>query len=54
MKDLWDEFLLKFKEVQRATFCDPLNYIFNNISDLVTNMIDRRAGRDLAGRLGTI
>jgi len=51
MKDPGDEFLLKFEEVQRAAFYDPLNYIFNNIIKLLVNIIDRRGGRDLDGRL---
>jgi len=51
MKDPGDEFLLKFEEVQRAAFYDPLNYIFNNIIKLLVNIIDRRGGRDLGGQL---
>jgi len=54
MKDPWDEFLLKFEEVRRAAFYDPLNYIFNDIGKLLLNIIDRRGGRELDGQLGTI
>jgi hypothetical protein len=52
MKDPGDEFLLKFEEVQRAAFYDPLNCILNNISKLLMNIIDRRGGRELDGQLG--
>jgi len=52
MKDPGDEFLLKFEEVQRAAFYDPLNCILNNISKLLMNVIDRRGGRELDGQLG--
>lgn len=53
MKDPWDEFLLKFEEVQRLAFCDPLNCIVNNINKFFMNIIGRRGRRDLDGRLGT-
>ena len=52
MKDAGDEFLLKFEEVKRAAFYDPLNCILNNISKLLMNIIDRRGGRELDGQLG--
>jgi hypothetical protein len=52
IKDPGDEFLLKFEEVQRPAFCDPLNCIVNNINKFLMNIIGRRGGCKFDRQLG--